>query len=88
MQPARYLSELLVIPDLPVAGDPIAVARDCDPTLATLRAPCEVFGTKTKLRRVTSGVRSGVSWRARVCLSKRDRTCRIESMVAATSEPD
>ncbi len=29
------------------------------------------------LRRVTAGVRSDMSWRARVCLSKRDRTCRI-----------
>ncbi len=37
-----------------------------------------VFDEREKMRRlVQPGVRSGLSWRARVCLSKRDRTGRV-----------
>ena len=45
----------------------------------TLFAPCGFSRPGgNPLRRGGSGVRSGRSWRARVCLSKRDRTCRTE----------
>ncbi len=48
--------------------------------------------TRRLHRRVMSGVRSGMSWRARVCLSKRDRTCRVGRLTphphCATSPAD
>ena len=53
-----------------VAVDRSTAVQICAPTLAMLHAPCEVFGTKTELRRPIASVRSGAFPRARVCLSK------------------
>jgi hypothetical protein len=70
----RWTSAVLEAVDRSIA------AKDCAPTLATLHAPCEVFGTKTQLRRPIASARSGAFPRARVCLSKLWEKPRIERL--------